>query len=168
MKRLFPLLGLLFLTIPLIEIALFIAIGDKIGLLATIAIVIATGVIGAGVISRQGLAVIETMQKDMDAGNLPVRPVLDGVMLIAAALLMITPGFFTDALGLVLAIPSARHFAAGLLQRFVKLRQATTYYEYRSYEADRQPRRPDGGGPVIEGEIVDDQEEPRENDPPRR
>lgn len=151
--RLFAFLGGLFLLIPLIEIALFIAIGGEIGALATIAIVIATGIIGATVISRQGLSVIETVKSDLSEDRLPVIPVIEGVMLIGAALLLITPGFATDTIGFALAVPPVRRWLAQFAQKHVQV----------AVVGDNQGghRRPYGGahehsgrGPVIEGEVI--------------
>jgi UPF0716 protein FxsA len=151
-----PLLGALFLAIPLIEIALFVVIGGRIGLLATVFVVLATGIAGAAVISYQGIGVIETLQKDLAEGRLPVVPVIEGFLLLAAALLLITPGFATDAIGFALALPPVRRAIAR------KLRDSALAKGV--FAGDNNGPRPrwhggphasEGQGPIIEGEIVD-------------
>ena len=160
MIRIFPLLGAFFLAIPLIEIALFVVIGGRIGLFATILIVIATGIIGAGVISWQGLAVMETAQRDLSQDKLPVQSVVEGVLLLAAAMMLITPGFATDALGFALAIPPLREAFAKFLRRHTLAKVVvTTSRPDGRWQGG--PHAGDGSGPIIEGEIIDsDRREP--------
>ena len=163
MIRIFPLLGAFFLAIPLIEIALFVVIGGRIGLLATIGIVILTGIIGAAVISWQGLTVMETAQRDLAQDKLPVQSVVEGVLLLAAAMMLITPGFATDAMGFALAIPPVRHALAKFLRKHTLAKVVVT-----SSRPDGRwhggPHAGDGDGPIIEGEIIDSD---RRDNPPR-
>ncbi|MFN0265126.1 FxsA family protein [Tepidamorphus sp. 3E244] len=149
MFRFFPMLGAFFLAIPLIEIALFVVVGGEIGLLATIAIVIATGILGAGLVSWQGLKVFETAQRDLANDQLPVQGVVEGLLLLAAALMLITPGFATDTLGFLLAVPFTREAAA----RFIRKNMMTVVVRSTGAGAPGHGPR-DGPTPVIDGEII--------------
>ena len=164
MIRVFPLLGAFFLAIPLIEIALFVVIGGRIGLLATIFIVLLTGIIGAGVISWQGLTVMETAQRDLAENKLPLRSVVEGVLLLVAAMMLITPGFATDTMGFALAIPPVRHALAKFLRDNMLSKVVVT-----SSAPDGRwhggPHAGEGSGPIIEGEIIDSD---RQGPPGRR
>jgi len=100
---------LAFIGVPLIEIALFIQVGGWLGLWPTLLIVIATAVIGTALLRRQGLTTLARARANMDRGTLPVVELFDGVCLLLAGALLLTPGFFTDALGAVLLVPAARY-----------------------------------------------------------
>ena len=156
MFRVFPFLAAAFLAIPLVEIALFIIVGGRIGALATILIVIATGITGATVVSYQGLAVVQTLQKDLAEGRLPVMAVVEGFLLLAAALLLITPGFATDAIGFSLALPPVRRWIAAQLRGSGRIRAVfnSEAAEGRAHWHGGTGAR-DGYGPIIEGEILD-------------
>jgi UPF0716 protein FxsA len=105
-------IGLILLTaligVPLIEIALFIEVGGWIGLWPTLALVVLTAVIGAWMLRQQGLSVLMRAQRQLAEGALPVVEVFEGLCLVIAGALLLTPGFFTDALGAVLLVPAVR------------------------------------------------------------
>ena len=103
-----PILFLLFILVPLIEIALFIFIGSRIGLLPTLAIVLLTAVIGASLVSRQGRAELGRLQADFAAGQFPAKPLVHGAMILVAGAFLITPGFLTDTVGFTLLSPQIR------------------------------------------------------------
>ena len=98
----------LFLIVPIIEIALFIALGDLIGFWWTMAGVVITAVIGSLLLRWQGFAVLERIRTALGQGTFPGRPIIDGVMLAIAGALLLTPGFFTDTVGFVLFVPAVR------------------------------------------------------------
>jgi len=113
---------LLFTVVPLIELFLLIKIGGVIGVVPTIAIVIGTGVLGAGLARWQGLAVLRRINDDMTAGRLPTDALIDGLLILVAAAVLLTPGLLTDTLGLVLLVPASRAVvrkavAAGIARR---------------------------------------------------
>ncbi len=101
-------LFLLFLTVPLIEIALFIQVGGLIGLFPTLAIVILTAIAGTFLIRSQGTAVMMQLRETMEDLRDPTEPLAHGAMVLFAGALLLTPGFFTDALGLSLMVPGVR------------------------------------------------------------
>lgn len=153
MFRLFPVLGALFLAVPFIEIALFVVIGERIGLAMTLLIVVLTGIMGASLISWQGLKVFETAQRDLAQDRLPVQGVLEGVLLLVAALMLITPGFATDVLGLSLAIPAVRSLVAAHVRKNM-VAVIVTSEPHPSTSRHGSAHAGDGRGPVIEGEVV--------------
>ena len=104
----FPILFLLFVSVPVLEIALFIEVGGWIGLWPTLAIVVATAMAGTSLLRMQGLKVAADAQAALEKGNLPMEPVIHGVFLLVAGLLLLTPGFFTDAVGFSLFVPPVR------------------------------------------------------------
>ena len=124
-------LFLLFLLVPLIEIALFIQVGGLIGLFPTLAIVILTAVAGTFLIRSQGSAVMAQLRGTMEDMRDPSEPLAHGAMVLFAGALLLTPGFFTDALGLSLMVPGVR----GRIFNFV--RQRVVVQEFKYGQSDR-------------------------------
>jgi UPF0716 protein FxsA len=105
-------LAFILIALPLLELALLIKTGQVIGFWATLAMVVGAGVIGALVLSRQSLAVVRRTREAVAEGRPPVAPVLDGAFLLLAGTLLITPGFISDVLALLLLIPPLRRGVA--------------------------------------------------------
>ena len=101
-------LFLLFTIIPFIEIALLIKIGSYLGFWPTILLIIVTGVIGAYLSRMQGYKIINELQTTLRAGEVPTQKILEGVMILIASVLLITPGILTDIFGLLLLTGSFR------------------------------------------------------------
>ncbi len=101
-------LFLIFVAVPIIEIALFIKVGGAIGLGATLAIVVLTAIAGTWLMRRQGLMTLERLQKSLAEGRNPADPMAQGAMILVAGILLLTPGFFTDAIGFLLLLPPVR------------------------------------------------------------
>jgi len=99
---------LLFIAIPLIELVLFLQIGSRIGLLPTIAIVILTGILGASLTRIQGLKTLARYQQALAEGRMPHAEVIEGLMILAAGAVLLTPGFLTDVIGFLLLVPPVR------------------------------------------------------------
>lgn len=114
-------LFLLFLTVPLIEIALFVQIGGAIGLLATLAIVVVTAVLGTFLVRSQGLAVLSQLQGSMAELRDPTEPLAHGAMILFSGALLLTPGFFTDAVGFALMIPGVRRTVFQFFKRRINV-----------------------------------------------
>ena len=104
----FRILFILFLTIPLLEIYLFIQVGEVIGGFATIFLIIATAVLGVWLLRWQGLITFNKLQMTMSRGELPAVPLVEGMMLLVAGALLLSPGFFTDAIGFIFLVPPLR------------------------------------------------------------
>ena len=101
-------LFLLFVGIPAAEITVFIVVGGEIGVWATIALVILTAMAGSALIRRQGLRTLTRAQETLARSELPLEEAFDGICLVAAGALLLTPGFLTDAIGLFLLLPPLR------------------------------------------------------------
>ena len=111
-----PLLPLLLLALPLAEIAVFVIVGSYIGVLATIGLVIATTIAGAVLLRIQGFGIVARIRAAMEAGTPPGRELVHGLMIMAAGVLLLAPGFITDTLGLLLFLPPVRDLAWRLLR----------------------------------------------------
>ena len=117
-------LVLLFIVVPIAELAVIIQVGEQIGVAWTVAILIADSILGAFLMRAQGRAAWRRFNEALQAGRVPAREVLDGALVMFGGLLLLTPGFITDFLGLVLLIPPMRAvvravLAKRLLQRMV-------------------------------------------------
>ena len=141
---------LLFIGVPLLEIALFIQVGGFIGLWPTLLVVVVTAIAGTVLVRRQGLAQLRAVQSSFERLADPTRPLAHGAMILASGLLLLTPGFFTDAVGFALLVPGVRDFV---------MRQVRSRIRVQSFQMGRPPgpadpagRRDDG---VIEGDYVE-------------
>lgn len=101
-------LFLIFVTIPIIEIALFIQVGGWLGLWPTLGIVILTAILGTVLVRAQGLMALSQIQSNLRDLNDPTESIAHGAMILASGLLLLTPGFFTDAVGFALLVPPVR------------------------------------------------------------
>ncbi|MGI9590931.1 MAG: FxsA family protein [Myxococcota bacterium] len=99
---------LLFLVLPVVELALLLRVGARIGIGPTLVLIVLTGVLGASLARSQGLAVLGRLQGELQAGRMPTQPILDGVAILIAAALLVTPGILTDAVGFALLTPAFR------------------------------------------------------------
>lgn len=159
---------LLFIAVPLIELAILIKIGEAIGTLPTIALVIVTAVVGTWVLQQQGLRTMYRLQESMARGEPPIEPVVDGMFLLMAGGFLLTPGILTDAVGFALLVPPIRHWIAkwGFRMLMKSGRVHVTTYGTADRQGDPRrtendgrtkhstpPRTPKGDGPVIDGEF---------------
>ncbi|MEM1265330.1 MAG: FxsA family protein [Pseudomonadota bacterium] len=97
-----------FVAIPILEIALFIQVGGALGLWPTLAIVIATALAGTILVRQQGLSTLAELRSSLERGGDPTRSIAHGALILVAGVVLLTPGFFTDAVGLALMIPPVR------------------------------------------------------------
>lgn len=155
---------LLFLIgVPIAEIAVFIEAGDRIGLWPTVAAIVATAVIGMFIIRLQGLAVIRRAQENLQADRFPGREIFDGLCLVLAGAMLVTPGFITDTIGFLLLIVPLRRWAGTRAWRAAE-RRGFTMAPPGLHE---QPAR----GAVINGEfhdVTDEDTATRPGEPPFR
>ncbi|MFP5509787.1 MAG: FxsA family protein [Alphaproteobacteria bacterium] len=110
-----------FIAIPMIEIALFIQVGGWIGLWPTLGIVILTAILGTMLVKTQGRQALADLQRSFSDMNDPTEPLMHGAMILIAGVLLLTPGFFTDALGLALLIPKFRSAVFSFLRARVSV-----------------------------------------------
>ncbi len=108
-----------FLIVPLIELALLLTIGAQIGIWATLAIIFSTAMMGASLTRREGFRTWSRFQEKLSTGAFPNDELLDGLMVLVAGAVLLTPGFLTDAVGFILLIPGSRRVVKGWIrQRF--------------------------------------------------
>ena len=108
---------LLFIALPTLELALLIEIGQRIGTPLTIGLIVLTGVVGAALARSQGLRVISEVQTRVARGELPTDSLVDGLMILVASALLVTPGVLTDLFGFLCLVPA---FRAMVKREFVR------------------------------------------------
>jgi UPF0716 protein FxsA len=135
-----PVLFLLFVVVPLVELYVIIQVGQEIGAVWTIVLLLAISVIGAWLAKREGLGVFRRIKAQVDAGKVPGAELVDAFLILLAGALLLTPGFVTDVLGIALLLPPTR----ALIRRAVR-----KYFQSR---ADRV-RRWTGRGPSPEIDV---------------
>lgn len=153
----FSLIPFMLLAIPLLEIAVFVIIGGQIGVFATLAMIVVTALIGSFLLRAQGIGLINRVRADMDAGKIPTRDLVHGFMIAIAGVLLLTPGFVTDALGFLLFIPPVR----AAVWKLVKSRITVAHFDGDGMRS-RQSDRPFADETVID---LDDDEFKRDPDP---
>ncbi|MGY8958405.1 MAG: FxsA family protein [Alphaproteobacteria bacterium] len=141
---------LLFIAVPVAEIAVFIQAGSHFGLWPTIMAIIGTALLGAALLRWQGLATLARAQQSLQRNELPVAEIYTGLCLLAAGALLLTPGFITDTVGFLLFAPPFRHLLGSLLRRVLESR-GTVWMDGQK----TGPRRGQNGdgGPIIDGEF---------------
>ncbi|NRA53751.1 MAG: FxsA family protein [Gammaproteobacteria bacterium] len=146
----FIILFLIFVIVPIIEISILIQVGDYLGLVPTIALVILTAAVGASLVRSQGLKTLLSAQQKIQQGLQPGQEMLEGVMLAVAGVLLVTPGFATDGLGLLLLLPVTRQaFANYCLTKMIKRQSANDPFGGQGF-GSTQSQSED----IIEGEFV--------------
>ena len=123
----FRILFALFIIIPIIEITVLMQVGELIGAWPTVAIVIVSAWVGAKYVRQQGIATLQSVQTKMDQGELPSSEIVTGVMLLVAGILLVTPGFVTDVIGLLLLVPNMRKTLATSIQKYMKTKQTNNF-----------------------------------------
>tara|TARA_B110000046_G_scaffold185922_1_gene230434 strand:- start:14634 stop:15095 length:462 start_codon:yes stop_codon:yes gene_type:complete len=144
---------LLIIVMPVLEMWLLITVGSQIGAMATIGLVLLTAVVGAGLLREQGFATLWRGQRKLQEGQLPAQEIVEGIVLAVAGALLLTPGFFTDAIGFVGLIPPVRAlFVSTVLSKMVvaPMRSQAAGYSYQQGGRDTN---------IIEGEAWDDKKD---------
>ncbi len=129
----FPILAFLFLTVPIAELALFMTLGGEIGVLNTLLIVAFTGIVGAALARQQGVRVLTELQQTLGRGDLPADGLLQGAFVLVGGVLLLTPGFLTDAFGFACLLPPTRAAMAAGLKAW-----ASKAIEQGTLQAERQ------------------------------
>lgn len=106
-----------FVLMPLLELALLLRVHQTVGMAATLGIVIVTGAVGAALARFQGLMTLRAIRMDLAEGRMPAPRLLDGLMILLAGALLITPGLVTDTIGFLLLVPALRRAIRGRLRR---------------------------------------------------
>jgi UPF0716 protein FxsA len=115
-------LAVVFLVVPVAELAVIIAVGSEIGVFNTIGLLIVVSVVGAWLAKREGLGVLRRIQAQLDAGRMPGTELVDGFLVLFAGALLLTPGFLTDCLAIALLLPPVRAVVRKTLRRYFAAR----------------------------------------------
>ena len=155
---------LLFIIIPLVELYFIIVVGDMIGALWTVLLVLLTAVIGVNLLRLQGMSTLGRAQRNMAQGQVPAMEMMEGVALAVAGILLITPGFITDSIGFLLLLPVTRRAIIRSLMKQATVYtsmhggqggfQSGGYYEHHTSKRGPEPSKKQGDrvGHTIDGE----------------
>lgn len=154
-------LFLAFLAVPLIEIALFIQVGGMIGLFPTLAVVVLTAIIGTWLVKAQGRLAINNLRTSFSELNDPSEPLAHGAMILISGALLLTPGFFTDAVGFALLAPPVRSAVFQWARKRIRVSQFQMGPQPGPQDA-RHPHHAPAPQEVIEGQFseVDNNQTP--------
>ena len=144
------LLVVAFVVMPIVEIYVLIQVGQVIGPWWTILLLILDSILGGWLIKHEGGRAWRALRETLDDGRMPARELADGALILIGGTLMVSPGFVTDAFGILLILPVTRPVARRLLTQVVSKRLLA------ATSGDVRRPRPGPGGPVIRGEVVDD------------
>lgn len=139
---------LLFILVPLVELYLFATIGKQIGFEETIAIIIVTAIIGAALTKSQGRKAIARFPKASSQGRIPAKEALDGIMILLAGAVLITPGFLTDTVGFLLLFPPFRAVVGRGLAKRLKGRVQVVTPEFSPPEPQKKKSKLDDGNVI--------------------
>jgi len=127
--KIFGILLAMFVAIPILEFAILIEIGRRLGTIETLLLVFGTGILGAWLARLEGFRILYQIRQDLDAGRAPAGHVFDGVLVLVAGIVLITPGLLTDLAGLLLLFPPTRRPVKAILRRWIERRLTTTRIE---------------------------------------
>ncbi len=124
-----------FIVMPILELWLLVKLGGHYGVVPTLLLVVVTGILGAWMARTQGLMILLSIQREMTEGRMPAPQMIDGVMILVAGILLLTPGLITDAAGFLLLVPPVRVIIRGWLRRKLerKLREGTVTFSLRQW-----------------------------------
>src|SRR5207249_3864564 len=113
---------LVFLVMPLVELAVIIKIGAAVGVINTVGLLLLSSIVGAWLMKREGLGVLRRMQLAVNEGRVPGKELADGALILFGGALMVAPGFITDILGMLLLLPPVRAVVRAMVRRRIALR----------------------------------------------
>lgn len=131
----FQVLLSLFIFIPAVEIYLLFKIGGEIGGLNTFLVIVVTGFLGAALARSQGVMILSQIQREMNSGELPAKPIIHGLMVFAGGLLLLTPGFVTDIVGFSLVMPGTRHILFVWVQKMLDNAMKSGKFKFQTFSA---------------------------------
>lgn len=145
----FALVPFLLLIVPIIEIGAFIVIGGQIGIALTLLMILVTAIIGTFLLRIQGLGLLNEIQQQTEAGQIPGRALGHGVLILVAGILLLTPGFVTDGLGFLLFVPQVRDLIWKLVASRISVSVAG-----QTFSTQAEPRE-DMGWPDQDDTVID-------------
>ena len=148
-------LFVVFIVVPLVEIYVLVQVGQVIGAGWTIALLLLDGLLGTWLIKHEGGRAWRALRDALDSGRMPATELADGALILIGGTLMLAPGFVTDAFGVLLILPFTRPLFRRLLAAAVARRLTVGILDVRPQER-RSPGAGPAEGPVVRGEVVDD------------
>lgn len=149
-----PLLVLLLLVMPVVELAVIVQVAEQVGVLNTLALLIAVSIAGAWLLKQQGMATWRSLQAAMARGEMPTKEATDGALILLGGALLLTPGFVTDAVGLLLLVPPTRAVVKSAFRKLLGSLAARRFgaagragkavYSAKVTRVRRRPRGPEG------------------------
>jgi UPF0716 protein FxsA len=124
---------ILFVIVPVTELYILIEVGKKIGGLTTIGIIILTGIIGAYLVKGQGFMILKKIQSDLNEGIIPGDSLIQGAIILAGGIFLLTPGFVTDIIGFIFLIPVSRRVVKKYLLKWLKRKIKEGNFYYREF-----------------------------------
>ena len=126
----FTKLLILFIIVPVAELYILIEVGKKIGSLSVIGVIILTGILGAYLVKSQGFMILKKIQNDLNEGILPGDSLIQGAIILAGGILLLTPGFITDIVGFIFLMPFSRKVVKNYLLKWLKgkIKEGNFYY----------------------------------------
>ena len=123
----------LFVGVPLVELAILLQVGQWIGLLPTVGLVVTTGIAGAALARHQGVRAFLAVQQELAEGRLPGRSLLDGLSILLGGAFLLTPGILTDIAGFSLLLPASRRWLQRIVRRRLERRMQEGAVEFRVF-----------------------------------
>ncbi len=149
----------LFVVVTLLEIYVLVSVGDTIGGLPTVLLVVITALIGSSLLKHQGWSTMAKAQRSMAEGKTPAFEMMEGVVILISGVMLLTPGFITDAIGLLGLIPlSRRYFINNILKKNTSkiFNQKNTVFTYKMNQPPSAEKKREKKGDAIEGEFWED------------
>jgi UPF0716 protein FxsA len=141
------LLAIAFIVMPLLELYVIVQVGQAIGAWNTIGILVLVALVGVWLTKHEGFYVLRRMRQQLDAGQVPTDELIDGCLVLAGGLLLILPGFISDAIGLIVLFPPTRALVRNVVKRRFRI---VTVRRYNGRPYDDGPGGPSSGPPVID------------------
>jgi len=157
-----PFISILILLLPLAEIAGFVVVGQMVGVWGTLGLVLLSCLAGLILLRLQGLQMLRRLTEEGRDGRVPGDAIVQGAMIVVAAVLLLIPGFITDIIGIALFIPSIRRLLWSFIGRRFVVVNAASYTERRTYTRRRDPARDER---VVDLDEEDFHREPKPGSP---
>ncbi|HEX2294223.1 MAG TPA: FxsA family protein [Actinomycetota bacterium] len=152
-----PVIFLLLLAMPIVELAVIVQVAERVGVLETLALLVGISVAGAWLLKQQGVATWRSLQATMARGQMPTKEATDGALILLGGALLLTPGFVTDLVGLVLLLPPTRALVKSSFRKLFgawalrRAGRAGVVYD-ATVTRERRAPRPSGSGGRLPGE----------------
>lgn len=159
----FGIIPFLLLFIPILEIAVFILVGGQIGVFATLGMILLTAIIGSILLRIQGFNILSRIQQKTAVGEMPGEDMVNGVMIMIAGVLLLTPGFVTDSIGFLLFFPPFRKFLWSTLASKIVIKTQSGFHHSGPHSNPKGRARSDDG--VVDLDSSEYSEKPNPDSP---